>query len=223
MGSERVRAKNLRLLNGAPLISYAIRTVMRSRMVERFVVNTEADEIARVAAEYGIGVYRRRAELASSSTCTDDIVIDFLDANPCDAVVLVNPTAPFLKPETIDAAVRQFVDRRPSSLFSVSLMRKHGFFRGKPINFDPCGKSPRTQDLEPVALINFIICVFDARHALESHRKTGSFLYSGEIDFMPMDDDQSVDIDYEIDFRMAEALLAKSAPPRFHAAAGVTA
>lgn len=207
LGSERTKAKNLRLLNGQPLISYAIKTCKEARLPSKFFVNTESQEIAQVGREYGLDVYMRDPSLAASQTKTDEIVIDFLRNNPCDAVVLVNPTAPFLRPETIDAAIESFSKSGADGLFTVNALRKHSLMGGLPLNFDPTGASPRTQDLEPIVYINFVICIFRSNPAIENYEATRSFLYKGKLEYMLIPEEQSVDIDYDIDFRMAEALM----------------
>jgi CMP-N-acetylneuraminic acid synthetase len=74
--------------------------------------------------------------------------------------------------------------------------------------------SPRTQDLEPVQFINFIICVFDKKSALANYEKYGNFLYRGKIDFIETPDDEAIDIDYEMEFRMMEALMESGAKPK---------
>ncbi|WP_426232322.1 cytidylyltransferase domain-containing protein [Pararhizobium sp. DWP3-4] len=207
LGSVRIPAKNLRLLNGRPLISYAIEAVQQCRTLTKTVINTESCEIASVAAEYGMESYMRPAALATSSTATDEIVFDFLSKHPCDAVAVINPTAPFIKAHTIDLAIDKFERERPSSLFSVNTIRRHAYCRGNWVNFDASGKSPRTQDLEPLSLINFIIAVFDANHALESYNETGSFLYNGDVSFIETPEAESFDIDDIQEFRLAESIL----------------
>lgn len=209
LGSVRIPAKNLRLLNGRPLISYAIEALQHCRTLTNTVVNTESYEIATVAAEYGMPSYMRPAALATSSTATDEIVFDFLSKNPCDAVAVINPTAPFIKPHTIDLAIEKFKKEKPSSLFSVNTVRRHAFCNGNWVNFNSNGKSPRTQDLEPLSMINFIIAVFDANHALASYRKTGSFLYNGDVSFIETPEAESFDIDEIQEFRLAESLLQR--------------
>lgn len=208
LGSERVKAKNLRLLGNRPLIAHAIDTLLAVRLVERFVVNTESPLIASVARENGMECYLRDPALAQPTTMTDDIVIDFLRHSSCDAVVVVNPTAPFLTAATVDTAVEQFLRDRPTALFSTSSLRRHAFLNGHAVNFDSTGKSPRTQDLSPLSIVNFIICIFDAAHALGCFEETGSFLYKGRLSFMEMDEQESFDIDTEADFQLAERMIA---------------
>ncbi|MDJ0389014.1 acylneuraminate cytidylyltransferase family protein [Roseomonas sp. E05] len=221
LGSVRVQAKNLRYLNGRPLISYAIETTKRSKEIERVVVNTESPEIAAVAAEYGMDAYMRPAELATSAASTDDIIFDFISKNECDAVAVINPTAPFLKAQTIDAAVRKFMAEKPTALFTANTVRKHTFLNGRWINFDATRKSPRTQDLEPLTIINFIVAIFDAHYARQAYLEKGSFLYNGRVGFMETPEAESFDIDYDYEFQLAEALMRQAESPdqpRFHTA-----
>lgn len=207
LGSERVQRKNLRLLNGQPLIAYAIQALQATTSFEQSFVNTESEEIAAIAHQYGMDVHHRPTALAANTTCTDEIVIEFLERNPCDAVAVINPTAPFLTAQTIDAAVAQFIANGRQALFSVDRIRKHCFFNGKAVNFSPDGPSPRTQDLQPLHAINFIISIFDAKIAQATYAKTGSFLYKNKVDFFEMDPEESQDIDYEHEFAYAEYVM----------------
>lgn len=209
LGSVRVPVKNLRLLNGHPLISYAIKALQGTSRLDDIVVNTESDIIANVAQEYGMRHYLRPTHLAGSSASTDEIVIDFLKHNSCSAVAVINPTAPFLTSATIDMAVEQFERERPNSLFSSNQLRRHSFIHGHAVNFDQSKKSPRTQDLEPLTLVNFIITIFDAEYALKAFSEKGSFLYNGRISFFNMKEEESFDIDNEFEFQMAELMLQK--------------
>lgn len=207
LGSVRVRAKNLRLLNNRPLLSYAIETLNQATSFSASFVNTESSEIAAVAKTWGMQAYMRAPNLATSSTKTDEIVYDFLKKNPCDAVALINPTAPFLKTETIDAAVQAFIKNPSDALFSINTIKKHCRFKDQWLNVDPTKPSPRTQDLDPISFINFIICIFDSRNAISQYEKNGNFLYSGNNFFFEIPEEESFDIDYEFEFDIAEAYM----------------
>lgn len=207
IGSNRIAAKNVRLLNGIPLVAYAINVLKKCSVFDSVFVNTDSHEIGRIASDYGIPSYVRRKDLATSATSTDEIVYDFLKNVDCDAVAVINPTAPFLKPETVEAAVREFNLKRPSSLFSVSSVRRHSLFKGAWVNVDPAKKSPRTQDLDPVFYVNFVIAIFDAVQAVRRFEECGSFLYAGDVRFYEIPEGEAFDIDYEHEFRLAEAMM----------------
>ena len=134
--------------------------------------------------------------------------------------MVVNPTVPFLRAETIDAAVQRFVELRPTSLFSVSRLRKHAFLEGEPVNFSASARSPRTQDLAPIHYLNFAICIFDASHALKTFEADGFFIYTGKLDFVDTPELEAVDIDSELDFQIAEAIIGRGSTPDYHPVVG---
>ena len=101
LASERVPRKNLRLLGDNPLISYASKSALRASSIDRVYVNTESSEIAAIAKTIGVGVYLRAARLAAGPVTTDEILYDFAKTIDCRTLVVINPTAPFLKPKTI--------------------------------------------------------------------------------------------------------------------------
>jgi hypothetical protein len=116
LASERVPRKNLRLLGDYPLISYVSKAALRASSIDRVYVNTESSEIAAVAKTIGVEVYWRAARLAAGPVTTDEILYDFAKAIDCRTLVVINPTAPFLKPETIDRVLSATV--RPTPLCS---------------------------------------------------------------------------------------------------------
>ena len=59
LGSKRVPKKNLRLLNGRPLISYNIETAVKSGVFDEVYVNSEAEIFSGIAKEYGARYYKR--------------------------------------------------------------------------------------------------------------------------------------------------------------------
>ena len=59
LGSKRVPKKNLRLLNGRPLISYNIETAVKSGVLDEVYVNSEAEIFSNIAKEYGARFYKR--------------------------------------------------------------------------------------------------------------------------------------------------------------------
>ena len=95
MGSTRLTMKNLALLNGKPLIYYAINAAKDSEVFKRIVINSEDSLFEKIAKRYGIEFYQRPAQLATSTTKSDFVVYDFVMNNPCNIMVWVNPTSPY--------------------------------------------------------------------------------------------------------------------------------
>ena len=78
-GSKGVKDKNVRLLNGKPLIAYTIDQALESKLFDHVVVSTDSDQIAEVAKQYGADVFFKRAEALSSDIAGKlDVIKDAL-------------------------------------------------------------------------------------------------------------------------------------------------
>ena len=68
-GSKRVKGKNLKELNGKPLIAHTIREALKSRRLGRVIVSTDSEEIAAVSREFGVSVpFLRPKEMAGDES-----------------------------------------------------------------------------------------------------------------------------------------------------------
>ena len=115
-GSERIPGKNLRELNGHPLLAYAIAGAKRARIFDGIYVSTEDPEVAKVAKRYGAEVIVR-PDILSLSTGTDlQWIVHALKNVPAEAdqCVLLRPTNPFRTAKTILRAWETWVNNQPS-------------------------------------------------------------------------------------------------------------
>ena len=62
LGSERIKKKNLRLINGKPLISYIVDVALKSEIFDEIYINSEAEIFSEIAASHGVKFYRRPEE-----------------------------------------------------------------------------------------------------------------------------------------------------------------
>jgi CMP-N-acetylneuraminic acid synthetase len=210
LGSERVPKKNLRPLDSRPLVAHVARTALQSPMLDRVYLNTESSEIATAAAPTGINIYMRDERLAAGPVSTDEILYDFARATPCRTIVVINPTAPFLKVTTIDHVVAESERAGPdATVFTTTRLHKHLVVDGQPVNFSSSGRSPRTQDLKPFEYINFIIFTIYREKVLMQYEQCGYCLYCPPLVFVPMFGLECHDIDEEDDFLIAEAIMRR--------------
>jgi CMP-N-acetylneuraminic acid synthetase len=84
MGSERLRMKNLALINGKPLISYALDAAKGAGVFDKVVLNSDGAIFEEVAQKNQVDFYLRPETLGSSETKSDDVVYDFMQKFPCD-------------------------------------------------------------------------------------------------------------------------------------------
>jgi len=124
-GSKGVPRKNIKLLNGKPLIQYTIDAALESNVLHTVMVSTDDEEIATVSKKLGAAVPELRpAHLASDKSPTIDTVLytlDFFERRGLsyDAVMLLQPTAPGRKAVDIKLAIEKYEKENLDSLISV--------------------------------------------------------------------------------------------------------
>lgn len=109
-GSKGIPRKNLKPLLGKPLLVWTIEAAAQSRLMNRFVVSTEDEEIANIARKAGAEVLPRPAALAADMATTVAVLQHALDVKPADVIVLLQPTSPIRPDGIIDQAIQRFLD-----------------------------------------------------------------------------------------------------------------
>lgn len=214
-GSKTIPRKNIKLLNGKPLIYYTIKESIKSKYLGRIIVSTEDKEISEISKKYGAEVIERPEELAKDETPTIDVIFHVLQVVKAEnfepgLVVLLQPTSPLRNAQDIDNAIELFLKNDCESVVSVCEVEHSPYwsfeienrylkpiFGGKYLNM-------RRQDLPKVYTPNGAIYVSTP----EILRKYKSFYCSKTIPYI-MPPERSVDIDNEIDFMLAELLMRK--------------
>ena len=124
-GSKGVPGKNIKLLNGKPLLAYTSEIALQSQRLTEVIISTEDEQIIEVAKNLGIKVpFVRPMVLAQDDTPTIDVIIHALQwyANQnifFDAVCLLQVTSPFRTVEFLDKAIEKFIEQDTDSLVSV--------------------------------------------------------------------------------------------------------
>lgn len=216
LGSKRVKKKNLRLLGNRPLIAYAIEAVCASGEFDDVYVNSEAEVFKEVADQFGAKFYRRPAELASDEATNDQFALDFMDHVPCDVLVQINPTSPFISADDIRRAKERFEKRTSDTVLAVKEARIEGVLKGQPLNFDPKRQMPRSQDLEPIYLFCNGILAWRTEVFRQNMAGYGCAVYGGKgkTTYLVLKGDATLDIDGEEDFALAELVLQQRERPR---------
>ena len=102
-GSKGIPRKNLAPVGGKPLLTWTVEAAQEASELTRVVVSTDDDEIA---AEAGVEVLRRPAELAADDTPMLDVVRHTVAELSPDVVVLLQPTSPLRRAEHVERALR---------------------------------------------------------------------------------------------------------------------
>lgn len=213
-GSKGVPGKNTMLIEGKPLIAYAIEVGQKSQL-DCLVVNTNDQKIAKVAKEYGCRVVMRPQELASDTANVVDTVLHtlriFEEQNKLfDAVLLLQPTAPLRKPQDVDSAIKLLKDRKTDGVISMSAVgdihpaRMYRIDNGITECEMPAFETSRRQDLPTRYVRNG--CIYLIRTEVIKKEKT---LIPQSKTALIMDSRWSVNVDTEIDVVVLKALIKK--------------
>lgn len=215
-GSKGLPGKNIRPLNGKPLIAYAVEAALRSNHVDRVIISTDDEEIARVAVQYGAELpFMRPAELASDTALAVDNYIYTIgkleqeSGSIIDAFVVLQPTSPLRIAEDIDGAVELFEKKKADSVISYTQeahpisWHKYLDEEGRFIDILNANINNR-QDNRVSYYPNGAVYVFRTSMIRERKYYTdSSYAY-----IMPRI--RSVDIDFIEDFEYAEFLLRRT-------------
>lgn len=207
IGSTRLPMKNLALIDGEPMIAYAIKAAQNSGVFDRIVVNADAPLFAKVAERYGVDFYQRPEYLGSSTTKSDDVVYDFMQHNPADIVAWVNPTSPL----QTGAEVRQVIDyfriETLDTLITVKDEQVHANFGGRPLNYNTDELFAQTQDLTAVELFVYSVMMWRTAPFMAAYEAQGHAFFVGKVGFYPVDKLSAIIIKREEDLRLAEFVI----------------
>ena len=162
-GSKGLPRKNIRELNGKPLIAWTIEAAKDSRLLDKIVVSTEDQEIAAVSSTFGMPVpFMRPEELASDEATTFSVlehVVQMLkkQGENYDVIVLLEPTSPLRETNDIDNMIKSFLDNPGlDSLVSIGEIATEHPLIAKKIRdglvvsfFENSSHASRRQDNEP--------------------------------------------------------------------------
>ncbi len=206
-GSKRLKRKNVLPLLGKPLIAWSIQHGLESEYIDKVVVSTEDEEIAKVAKKYGAEVpFMRPKDLARDDTPTMDVVlhaINFFEkkGEQFDYLVLLQPTSPIREVKTLDEAIETLIDHPTAqALVSVSPVEKKctDFL----VSMDEKGILKQTPLKGEFYFLNGNIYI----SSVEAFKKKKTFFHDKTLAFV-LPKWQAVDIDDIYDFFTAEAIL----------------
>lgn len=124
-GSKGLPGKNVRPLNGKPLIAHTIEVAKKAHNIDRVIVSTDDEQIALVSKQFGAEIPFMRPEFLASDTAkaVDNYIytIDRLEREEkrsIDAFVVLQPTSPLRIAEDVDGAVDLFIQKNADSVIS---------------------------------------------------------------------------------------------------------
>ncbi len=220
-GSKGIPRKNIKLLDGKPLICYSIEDALACPLIDQVVVSTEDEEIAEISKSAGAAVpFLRPAALATDGSPTIDMVIhalQYFNSNEVnfDAVCLLQPTVPFRNKLDLSSAINKFIESNTDSLISVRKVphiynprwiyernKEHGYLE-RAINDKK--RITRRQDLPEAYHRDGSIYLTKSTIVLDEHS-----LYGNKIMHHIMSNSPNINIDTMEDWALAESFISAS-------------
>jgi CMP-N,N'-diacetyllegionaminic acid synthase len=211
-GSKGLPGKNIKPLNGKPLIQYTLNSAKESRYIDQVVVSSEDRQILDFACHFnGVICDQRPVNLATDTATINEVIREYLDRSPgVDVILLLQTTSPLRTAQDIDEALELFVKRDFHPVVSVTKSMKSPYWmytldQGQ--HLQPVienRQSTNRQSLPEVFVLNGAIYISTASDFLHNN----GFLSNDTLAF-PMPGERSIDIDYQLDFDLAETLLQR--------------
>lgn len=206
MGSKRIPKKNIRYMLDKPLIKYPIDFARNTAKFDSIWINTESDQLGKLCESFGVNYHKRPDALANDQATNRDFTYEFLKCHECDYVVMINPTSPALRQETVNNFVEYVKNNDFDTIMSVADIQAEAFVENEKINFDGVDKIP-SQDLVPVQYIVWALTAWRRNKFIELQEKGECPIFGGKMGLFSIPKDECADLDTEEDWKIAEALL----------------
>lgn len=204
-GSKSIPGKNIRLLAGRPLFSWALGAAVESASFDEVWVGTDSDRIAghvRQIFEGQVQVFRRAARTCTDEASTESAQIEFAQAVPFDVLCTIQATSPMTTAEEFRRARRSFDAAGADSLLTATRVKR--FFwsdDARPLNYDP-SRRPRRQEFAGTLMENGAFYI-TSRRVLDA----GQCRLGGKVAIHEMSGDSAIEIDEPEDWQAVERLL----------------
>ena len=216
-GSKGLPGKNIRPLNGKPLIVWSIEHALAVKRIKRVIVSTDSDEIAELARQYGAEVpFMRPAELAGDNSAewlawrhALNYLKESTGALP-EVMVSVPTTAPLRLPIDIENCLDEYEKGNADMVITVTDAHRSPYFNMVKTNADgsvglvnpPQSTIARRQDA-PVVYDMATVCYVANPEFVMTHNAT----FEGKVKAVNIPTERAIDIDTLLDFQIAESLL----------------
>jgi CMP-N,N'-diacetyllegionaminic acid synthase len=216
-GSKGLKDKNIKMLNGKPLLAYSIEAAKESGLFEEIMVSTDSEEYAEIAKQCGANVpFLRTEELSNDTAESWDVVKDVLKkykvlGEEFDTVSLLQPTSPLRTPDDIIEGYKVMEEKSANFVVAVCEMDHSPLWANTlPVNHSmenfikPEIVGVPRQSLSTYYRINGALYIVKVDHLMKA-----TDIYAEKSYAIVMDKKDSIDIDDQMDFIIAEVLFLK--------------
>lgn len=215
-GSKRLPNKNLKLLDGKPLIMHSVEIARKIFDDNEICVSTDSFKIKEIVEESGLDVpFLRPKNLAKDSSSMEDVLLHSLRyynkiGYDTDVIILLQPTSPFRREKDIKNAIKKFSikndmvvsvnESKVNPYYTLYEESKFGFLKQS-----KKGKYQRSQDAPRVWELNGSIYIIN----VIALKKKGLSNFNKIIKYNIDNPICCLDIDTEFDWLIADTIINK--------------
>lgn len=200
--SERIENKNAKLLDGRPLVVHTLEALLKCQRIDEVYLDTESDDIARLARHLPVRIMKRSRFLASNGTDGHALFMNEVQHVEADIYVQALCTAPFVRPDTVDRAIELLTsDARYDSVALVRNERQYCWSDGAPTY--GYGRIPNSVDLPAITIEAMSLYVTRRQAALETKRRFGNRVCL--LEATPV---EGIDVNTPGEFELAEFIAS---------------
>ena len=211
-GSKGLPQKNIRQVNGMPLLAWTIKAASEAACVQRTILSSDDIAIIDTAKQYGCEVpFVRPPELALDTTPSIDVLLHLLGSVKAQYIILLQPTSPLRLASDIDGCFNQMMQAKAPACISITEVEQSPYWmctRTEAGHISPLIKSAvntsRRQDLPTVYIPNGSVYIAEVEWFLRQR----SFIGPETIGYI-MPQERSADIDTQTDLELCEQLMRK--------------
>lgn len=214
-GSKGLKDKNIRLLNGKPVLAYTIEAALKSKCFDCVMVSTDSKKYAKIAREYGAVVPFLRSEKTSMDSASPwEVVKEVLEryeemGETFDTFTLLQPTSPLRNEKDIRGCFKMLEEKKANAVVSmcelecsIHLVNRLPKSRSMKNFISAKQYNKRRQDIEPYYRFNGAIYL----SKVKSFKKNMN-IYANKCYAYIMDRERSYDIDSEFDLKIVESII----------------
>jgi len=200
-GSQRVKNKNIKKFHNSNLLKIKIESLKKIDLIHRIIVSSDCPEMLSIARELGVDTHHREAFFASSEASNSDFFRNLAESIEGDYLMYSPVTCPLISRETIVETINMF--ENSDNVITVAPVRHHMWLNNEPLNYK-IQESPNSQDLPDIYMITYGICLIHREDMIKYAN-----VVTDNPTFKVLDEIESIDIDTEFDFMIAEMIYKK--------------
>ena len=215
-GSKSIPLKNIKPLNGKPLVYWTIKAACDCEYIDKVYVSTDSGDIRQVVYDIRssdesntlnkLNVIDRSAESASDTASTEFVMLEFASKYDFDNICLVQATSPMLKSDDIERGFKLFFSEDTDSVLSVVRQKRFNWSTDEkgyvhPTNYDVSNR-PRRQEFDGYLVENGAFYITSKSDLLKSQNRI-----SGNIKACEMSESTYFEIDEPSDWIITEGLM----------------